>query len=446
MAKKKNRRWLIWTLIVVVVLLVVAAAIRAKNRPKGELVEIENVERRNIYETVSASGKLYPENSVRISSDVSGEIVDLFVSEGDTVTKGQILAHIDPETIESQVERGEAAVNNARASLAMAKANLESAAAQVTQIKAQLKNAREIHKRNEQLFKDGVISEADLQNSQANLDQLIANMEAAEANKRSAEQSVKASQYSVNSARATLKELQTNLDRTTIISPYNGVVSQLAVEEGERVVGTMQFEGTQMMRIADMSLIFAGVDVSENDIVRVSIGDSADVEVDAYLDRKFRGIVTEISNAASNINAATTDQVTNFEVKVRLIPESYEDMVIPGKAHPFRPGMTATVDIYTRSAKNALSVPIQTVTTREYENGNKGDSDDDLREVVFVIKGDTVGMVDVTTGIQDAEYIEIISGLEEGEEVVTGPYATVSRRLSSGDAFTRKEKKEDEKE
>lgn len=446
MAKKKNRRWLIWTLIVVVVLLVVAAAIRAKNRPKGELVEIENVERRNIYETVSASGKLYPENSVRISSDVSGEIVDLFVSEGDTVTKGQILAHIDPETIESQVERGEAAVNNARASLAMAKANLESAAAQVTQIKAQLKNAREIHKRNEQLFKDGVISEADLQNSQANLDQLIANMEAAEANKRSAEQSVKASQYSVNSARATLKELQTNLDRTTIISPYNGVVSQLAVEEGERVVGTMQFEGTQMMRIADMSLIFAGVDVSENDIVRVSIGDSADVEVDAYLDRKFRGIVTEISNAASNINAATTDQVTNFEVKVRLIPESYEDMVITGKAHPFRPGMTATVDIYTRSAKNALSVPIQTVTTREYENGKKGDSDDDLREVVFVIKGDTVGMVDVTTGIQDAEYIEIISGLEEGEEVVTGPYATVSRRLSSGDAFTRKEKKEDEKE
>lgn len=439
MAKSNNRKWLVWTLIAVVVLLVVAAVVRGKNRPKGEEVEIEKVSRRTIKETVSASGKIYPETAVRISSDVSGEIVELRVAEGDSVTQGDFLARIDPEAIESQVERGQASVNNAKASLAMARANIESSSAQIKQIEAQLKNAEEILQRSVKLHKDGVISEADLQAAQTSVDQLKANLEAAKANKRSAEESARAAQYTVNSAQASLKELRTNLQRTTIIAPVSGIVTTLLVEEGERVVGTSMMTGTEMMQIADMSVMIVDVEVSENDIIRVSLNDTADIEVDAYLDRKFKGVVTEIANTAANVAAAASaDQVTNFVVKIRMLPESYAELMVKGKPHPFRPGMSATVDIFTNTVEDALSIPIQAVTTREYDDKEK-DLNEELREVVFVAKGDTLAMVDVKTGIQDAEFIEITEGLSEEDEIVAGPYAAVSKKLKSGDQYQRKD-------
>ena len=445
MAKGKKRNWWIWGLIIVVVLMVGAAVIRGKTRPQGEEVEIEKVERRTIKETVSASGKVFPETEIKISSDVSGEIVELYVAEGDSVKEGQILARIDPEAIQSQVERGQAAVNNAKASLAMARANIESSAAQIVQIEAQLRNAKEIYDRNVKLHKDGVISDADLLAAEENVDQLTANLTAAKANKRSSEESARAAQFSVNSAEASLKELRTNLQRTTIFAPADGIVSLLNVEKGERVVGTIQMTGTELMRIANLNSMEVQVEVSENDIIRVSLNDTADIEVDAYLDRKFRGVISEIANSAANIatsGSLTSDQVTNFIVKIRMDPDSYRDLMNQGKAHPFRPGMSASVDIYTNQVTDALSIPIQAVTTRDEDKKGAEKMDDAdnqvIREVVFVVRGDTLGMVDVTTGIQDAEFIEITSGLDEGEEVVTGPYAAVSKKLSSGQKYQRK--------
>lgn len=452
MGKSKSRKWIVWVLIVAVVLLVIASLVRSKNRPKGEEVEIEKVEMRTIRETVTASGKIFPETEIKISSDVSGEIVELYVAEGDSVKMGQVLARIDPEAIQSQVERGQAAVNNAKASLAMAKANIESSAAQITQIEAQLKNALEIHRRNEQLHKDGVISDADLQASEANVAQLQANLSAAKANKRSSEESARAAQFSVNSAEATLKELRTNLQRTTIFAPADGVVSLLNVEKGERVVGTIQMTGTELMRIANLSTMEVQVEVSENDIIRVGLGDTAEIEVDAYLGRSFKGIVSEIANSAANIattTSLTSDQVTNFIVKIRMVPESYRDLVKGNKSHPFRPGMSASVDIYTNTVDNALSVPIQAVTTRDYkkktDESKVAAEEEKIREVVFVVKNDTLALVDVKTGIQDAEYIQITEGLVEGDEVVTGPYSAVSRKLSPGDKFERKMKTPEQK-
>src|SRR5690606_11181140 len=334
----------------------------------------------------------------------------------------------------------------------MAKANIESSAAQITQIEAQLKNALEIHRRNEQLHKDGVISDADLQASEANVAQLQANLSAAKANKRSSEESARAAQFSVNSAEATLKELRTNLQRTTIFAPADGVVSLLNVEKGERVVGTIQMTGTELMRIANLSTMEVQVEVSENDIIRVGLGDTAEIEVDAYLGRRFKGVVSEIANSAANIattTSLTSDQVTNFIVKIRMVPESYRDLVKDNKSHPFRPGMSASVDIYTNTVDNALSVPIQAVTTRDYkkktEESKSAAEEEKIREVVFVVKGDTLALVDVKTGIQDAEYIQITEGLEEGDEVVTGPYSAVSRKLSSGDKFERKMKSAEQK-
>jgi HlyD family secretion protein len=444
--RKKSNNRLIFILLALVAVLVAVVVWRQKSKPKGEKVFTEKVSMREIKEIVAASGKVFPQTEVKISSDVSGEIVELYVEEGDSVVSGQLLARIDPDAYQSQVERGMAQVNTAKAQLANSRSQIENFKAQREQIQAQLKNAREIHTRNEKLRKEGVISEADFEASLSNLQSLEANLRAAEANIRAAEESAKGAQFSVEGSEATLRELRTSLRRTTIYAPMSGIVSKLNVEAGERVVGTIQMTGTEMMRIANLNAMEVRVEVSENDIPRVSLGDNVEIEVDAYIDRKFRGKVTQIANSAitSGVTTAlTTDQVTNFEVRININPDSYRDLIADGKRHPFRPGMSASVEINTNTKDDVLSVPIQSVTTREKDEDKKKDNKQlvsqkeeqskSLREVVFLISSDTVRMVDVKTGIQDDAYIEIVEGLKEGDEIVTGPYSAISRKLKQGD-------------
>ena len=457
--KKKSSKWLIWTLISLLVILIAAAAIKARQKPKGETVETEKAALREIRELVSASGKIFPEKEVKISSDVSGEIVELFVEEGDSVKAGQVLARIDPESYVSAVERANAAVSGAKSELARSKSAIETSVAQIEQTKAQLENTRRIHERNIKLKADGVISAQDFENSESNLAQLEANLRSAEAGYRASQQSAKSAEYNVASAEASLKEIKTSLSRTTIIAPTSGIISQLNVEQGERVVGTIQMTGTEMMRIANFNSMEVRVEVSENDILRVSLGDTAEIEVDAYLDKKFKGIVTEMASSAANTGTAaalTSDQVTNFIVKIRILSSSYAQLNNPSM--PFRPGMSATVDINTNTIRDAIAIPIQAVTTREKdkkEDGDKPKEEDasaasdfatDIDEVVFVYEADTARMISVKTGIQDNEYIQVLSGIEPGQEVITGPYSTVSRKLKNGLLLQRKEKKDEGKD
>jgi len=448
--KKKNNKAVIIILILLIAAFAAFVFFKNKNRPKGKEVTVEKVEQRTIRETVSASGKIFPETEVKISSDVSGEIVELYVEEGDSVKTGQLLAKIDPEAYFSAVERGEAGLNAAKASLANSQSNIESSKAQKEQIIAQLENARTIHQRNEELFKEGVISQAEYDQSLTNVRQLEANLRSAEASIKSAEKAAEGSRFQVKSSEASLKELKTSLSRTSIKAPTDGIISSLSVEQGERVVGTIQMTGTEMMRIANLSTMEVQVDVSENDILRVSLDDEVDIEVDAYIDEVFKGKVTEIANSASNISSVTslnTDEVTNFVVKVRIDPESYKGILSGQQQYPFRPGMSASVDIYTDKVEGALSIPIQAVTVRENEDDDKDESEDeDFQEVVFKVMGDTVSMVEVVTGIQDDEYISITSGLSLEDEIVTGPYSAVSKSLESGSQIQIKEEKEEKED
>lgn len=460
--KKKSSKWLIWTLAGVLVLLLGIAAIKARQKPKGESVETEKVSLREIKEIVSASGKIYPEKEVKISSDVSGEIVELFVREGDSVKAGQVLVKINPETYVSAVEQANASVNGAKSELSRSKSSIENASAQVEQIKSQVENTRKVHERNKKLRADGVISAQDFESSESSLAQLEANLRSAEASYRAAQQATKSAEYNVASAEANLKEIRTSLNRTTIASPTNGIVSKLNVEQGERVVGTMQMAGTEMMRIANFNSMEVQVEVSENDILRVSVGDTADVEVDAYLDKIFKGVVTEVASSAANTTSVTgqevltSDQVTNFIVKIRLVPSSYAGL--NDKGMPFRPGMSATVDINTNTERDVVSIPIQAVTTREKDADKNGENKDgekkelktaaekEIDEVVFVMEADTARMIKVKTGIQDNEYIQILEGLQDGQEVVIGPYSTVARKLKNGLKLERKSNEDKDKE
>jgi HlyD family secretion protein len=470
----KRKKTLLYVLIGLFALLIVAAAIKARQKPKGEEVTVEKVQRRTIRETVSASGKIFPETEVKISSDVSGEIIELYVEEGDSVTVGQVLAKIRPDEYQSAVEQGQASLNTARSQREISNANVKTSTAQIEQFKAdlqraqtQLETTRNAHQRNEKLHKDGVISTAEFETSLSNLKASESAVAAAEAGLRSAEnnlsnarENVRVSDFGINSAGARLKELQTSLQKTIITAPVSGIVSKLNVEKGERVVGTLQMAGTEMMRIANLSSMEVQVDVSENDILKVSVNDEADIEVDAYLGRKFKGKVTEIANSASNVSSITgstslnTDQVTNFVVKIRMDAASYADLMSTGKRHPFRPGMSAAVDIYTNDADSTLSVPLIAVTAREEEEkeDKKAEAkevskkeDDKIKEIVFVVTGDTVAVREVKTGIQDNDYIEVLSGLQEGETVVTGPYSAVARKLKSGSRITITDKKKDNK-
>ncbi len=476
---KRKKRTLLYVLIGVFVLLVAAAVIKARQKPKGEEVTVEKAEKRTIKETVSASGKIFPETEVKISSDVSGEIIELYVKEGDSVTVGQVLAKIKPDEYQSALEQGQASVGTARSQREMSSSNVLGSSAQIEQLKAdrqrvvaQLEVARNAHQRNEKLYKDGVISTSEYETSQSNLKSAESAVAASEASLRAAESSlssaqagVRVSEYGINSANARLKELRTSLQKTIVTAPVSGIISKLNVEKGERVVGTLQMAGTEMMRVANLRSMEVQVDVSENDILKVSLQDDVEIEVDAYLGRKFKGKVSEIANSASNVGSVggvslNTDQVTNFVVKIRVDPASYADLLKDGRRYPFRPGMSASVDIFTQMAEGTLSVPIIAVTARdddkkdEKADDKKNEDEDEpqakevakkdndlIKEIVFVVVGDTVGIREVKTGIQDNDYIEIVSGLQEGETVVTGPYSAIARKLKGGSKITVADKK-----
>ncbi len=457
MSKRKTNWWLIG-LVSAIIVLSIAAIYRAKSKPKGKAVTMEESALRTIRETVTASGKVYPIAQVKISSDVSGEIVELYVQEGDSVVAGQLLAKINPDVYVSAVERGQAGLNATKSQYFTSKAQWESSKNQREQILAQLENAKISHQRNTQLKSEGVISQAEFDQSLATLKGLEANLKSAEANIRSAEKSMEAAGFTEKGSAAGLKELKTNLDRTIIRAPRSGIVSSLSVEKGERVVGTIQMTGTEMMRISDLNAMEVQVDVSENDILKVKVGDLADIEVDAYTGKKFKGEVTHISNSASNLKNASltsslsTDQVTNFLVKIRILESSYKELKSDGNKYVFRPGMSAAVDIYTKEEKNVLTVPIQSVAIREKKDAKIKEGKDlstqinQYDQVVFVFDADTAKMVIVETGIQDNEYIHIISGLKAGEKIVTGPYAELSKGLKGGDKIHLKKEEDANKE
>lgn len=439
------------------VALAALAIYKSNSRDKSKSVTLHTVSKKTITETVTASGKIFPETEVKISSDVSGEIVELYVHEGDSVVMGQVLAKINPDAYISAVERGEASLNNSKAQLAMSRSQIESNKAQKEQIIAQLENARIIHKRNESLRKDGVISQADYDLSYANVRQLEANLKSAESSVKSASQNSESAEYSIKAAEASLKELKTSLNRTTIKAPTSGIVSKLSVEKGERVVGTIQMTGTEMMRISNLNAMEVQVDVSENDIPKVKVGDDVDIEVDAYIGKKFKGKVSQVANSASNVGLSTsslnTDKVTNFTVKIRVMEESYKDIISKDLKYPLRPGMSASVEIFTKKVENTVAVPIQSVTirTKEKKDVDKSETslDDneikDYDEVVFIMSADTAKQVIVKTGIQDDEYIEILEGVTVNDKVISGPYNEVSKNLKQGDLVKEKKEKEDKK-
>ncbi len=460
--KKKNKNWIIYVLVALVAIMTAVAIFSNKGKKKGLAIEVGEVEKRTLIEKVAATGKIFPEVEIKITSDVSGEIVALNVVEGDSVKQGQLLARIDPDAYQSAVERGEAAVNTAKAQVANSKSSALSAKAQISQttaqkeqIMSQVENLSSIHERNKSLFEQGVISQADFDLSKSNLDGVQANLRSADAslvtaqaNYESSQQSIKAQEYTVKSQQASLKELKTNLKRTSLFAPTDGVVSLLNVEQGERVVGTIQMTGTELMRIANMNVMEVQVEVNESDVLKVKIKDEVEIEVDAYQDRVFKGVVTQVANSASNTTGAvvvlTSDQVTNFVVTIRMEPDSYKDL-LGGANFPFRPGMSASVDIFTRVEKDVLSVPIQAVTVREDKDSDK--DEEELQELVFMHgDGDTVSIANVTTGIQDDDYIEVRSGLSEGDKIVIGPYAAVSRKLEEGKEVYIKKDKKDKKE
>jgi len=377
--------------------------------------------KRTIVEKVIASGKIYPTREVKISPDVAGEITELYVIEGDSVHAGQELARIKPDIYMSTLDRAVAALNTA-------KANQLSSQSQLTQLKAQQENAQKTFQRNKQLYDQKVISAADFE-------QIETQYKSAQAQYEGAQQAVEAARYNVESAAAGVKEARENLSKTSILAPIDGIVSKVNVERGERVVGTAQFAGTEMFRVADLYAMECRVDISENDVLRVTVGDTAEIDVAAYPDKKFYGVVTEIANSANSAGVAgvTTDQVTNFTVKIAVNKSDYATMInTQEKRYPLLPGMSAQVEIRTRRVENALSVPIQAVTARTDTTAQKQGSDDKTKELVFVYNAEKVKASQVQTGIQDDQFIEIKSGLTGNEEIVEAPYSAVSRVLRDG--------------
>ncbi len=437
MKKKKNYKWY-WITAAAVVLIFVLLHIAKKRNQHTTEVTTELVERRSIIETVAANGKIQPVLEVKITPYISGEVVELFVREGNFVNRGDKLARIDPTIYISNLEQVEASVNSARA-------NMANARARVAQAEAQYIRTQQDFNRNESLWKQQVISNADW-------DAIKANYQVATAEVEAARETFKATQFQVQNAEAALREARENLNRTTIYAPNDGTVSRLNVEVGERVTGASQFSaGTEIMRVANLSQMEVKVEVSENDIPRVKLNDTCVVEVDAYLNRRFRGVVTEIATSANTVGMSV-EQVTNFEVKVMLLQDSYADLIDPTGliASPFRPGMSATVDIQTKQVVGILSIPIQAVTTRDDTTARRTirytataepkDKNQELKEYVFVLEKDVARIREVQTGIQDNTYIQVLVGLEEGEEVITGPYRAVSQILKSGDEVKKVEK------
>ena len=399
---------------------------------RDNAIEIETAKANEItiVETVSATGKIQPEIEVKISSEVSGEIIALPIKEGQVVKKGELLVRINPDLYTSGVDRSVSNYSGTKAGL--------------NQADASFKEAQANYNRNKTLFDKGIISRSDW-------DKAIASFEVAKASKQSA-------YYNVQSASATVKEAKDNLGRTSIYAPESGTISMLNVELGERVLGTQQMTGTEILRVANLNNMEVEVDVNENDIVKISIGDSTNIQVDAYLKKVFKGIVTSISNSASS--TTTADQVTNFKVKIRIIKESYQDLLEgkPETFSPFRPGMTATVDIMTTRKESVIGIPISAVVVKsdttavskikidDENNPDKPKQKSDKKlECVFVKVGDKAKIRIVKTGIQDDTNIEILSGLKKGDVVIVGPYITVSKDLNSGDKVKLAEKVDSKK-
>lgn len=440
----KTLKWIIISLVILIVLLIILKKTGVIGKDDGIKVTTEKVTKRTIVETVNASGKIYPEVEVKLSPDISGEIVELDVAEGDSVKKGEVLAKIYGDIYVTQRDQAAAIVNQQVAQMADAQASLGA-------LEAQLDQAKKTYDMQKQLYDQKVISRNEFNTAEAAYKTAQANLNAAQAG-------IKGSSASVQSARAALQKANKDISLATLRAPMDGIVSLLSVKKGERVVGSSMMAGTEMMRIADMDKIEVRVDVGENDVPKVRLGDSATIEVDAYNDRKFTGIVTQI--ASSNNGAATANDlsntstdVTNYKVYIRLNPDSYKDLIDPThkKRFPFRPGMSASADIQTKTHTKVLSIPINAVTTREKNDstGNKAErnanandqtgvrnnsGNNDLDIVVFVMQADgKVKKQKVKTDIQDINYIEITDGLKEGQEVVTGPYDVVSKTLNDGD-------------
>lgn len=428
-----------WTLIIVIGFLVLVGIGRScSGGSNEEKVVAEPVVKRTIIETVNASGKIYPEVEVKISPDISGEITELNVEEGDSVRKGQVLARIYADIYALQRDEAASRVNQTSA-------NVENSKAAQDALRATLRQAQLTYDRNKKLFDEKVISRAELEQYETAL-------RSAQANLNAAEQSIRGLQASVQGTQVSLNRANKDLSRATLVAPMDGVVSSLKVKKGERVAGNSFNVGTEMMTVADMAVLEVRVDVGENDIVKISIGDSADVEVDAYNNRKFKGVVTKIASSTKNSAAmAAGNDVTNYEVRIRLDKSSYQDLAkLP---FPFRPGMNATADIRTKVVQNVLAVPTTAVNARvkgsdmsiadkkkeasEKTGGEEATvastSSDELEEVVFVLQKDgSVKKAIVRSGVQDINYIEILSGLNEGDEVITAPYSAISKTLKEG--------------
>ena len=448
--KKKSSNKILYYLTGIVIFLIILAVV-GKNagwigQTKELEVEIADVGTKSIIEKVSASGTVQPVIEVNISPDVPGEIIELNVEEGDSVVQGQLLVKIRPDNFINALERAKANYNQQQANLASARASLARAEANHTRAEAD-------YKRNKELFEQKVLSEAEWDAAQQAYK--VANNDL-----ESAKQSVLAAQFILESAKATVGDAEENLRLTRVNAPVYGIVSKLNVEQGESVVGTQQFSGTEMMRIADLNQMEVLVDVNENDIIRVSIGDTVIIDVDAYshLDKKFKGLVTSISNSAND--KVSQDAVTEFEVKIRILNSSYADLIQKGNRFPFRPGMTASVEIITDQKDNIMAVPLSAVTTRnkqELERQRSGQAEvsavsnadqtnpvspaeAEVVEIVFINRDGIAKAVEVKTGISDYENIEILSGLAGGDQIIVGPFLAVSRRLKDGDAVKKAEK------
>lgn len=456
MAKQKQKSnkliyWLIGALLVIILFLVVGKSAGWIGKPKELEVELAKVKRVTIVEKVSASGTVQPVTEVKIAPEVSGEIIDLLIEEGDSVNRGQLLVKIRPDTWESQLERAQASLSQQRANLAQAEANLNAS-------KAQFIRAEQEYKRQETLWNEKVISEADWQLAKQNY--TIARTEVT-----AAEKSVEASKYVIQSTEASLREAQENFRKTAVVAPMDGIVSKLIVKKGERVVGTATMAGTEMLRIADLNVMEVRVDVNENDIVRVSVGDTAIIDVDAYAstNKEFKGVVTLIANTAKDKTSA--DAITEFEVRILILDSSYQDLVEAGNRFPFRPGMTASADIITTRKENVLAVPLAAVTTRNPNqmggppqdgppNRNASQTPNqnapapqasESKTVIFINENGVAKMQEVKTGISDYDNIEILTDLSDSTEVVTGPFLVVSTRLKEGEKIRPIEKKEEPK-
>jgi len=402
---KKSFKWIIGAAVILIVVLVVFGR---KNSNKGVEVTTQIVAKGTITEVIPANGKIKPVVEVKISPDVSGEIVELYFKEGDEIKRGELIIKIKQDVYISMRDRAEASLNSVKA--------------QLTQQLAQFRQIEQSYLRSKTLFEQKAISEADYESAQSQYNV--------------AKEQIKAAEFNVKSATAALQEAQENLVKTTIYAPMDGIISKMNVEKGERVVGTSQMAGTEMLRIANFHQMEVLVDVNENDIIRIEERDTAMVEVDAYPGRKFTGLVTQIANSAKNIGSAI-EQVTNFEVKILILPESYSDLVEKG-VNPFRPGMSATASIQTERRDSIISIPVQTITTRkDLTTDTLARKGDELAEQVFIVKDDnTLEVREVKTGIQDITNIEILSGLNEGERIVTGPYSAISKTLKSGTKVT----------